>query len=117
MTEERECVCIKPKAVNADLWKNVGRTAVSVRKGILVEVEHLKAHRTKKEKKDMSHFEKFVTEGIEKADELAKEGAFLDEGFVAEARAKTLQQEKEEVYVVLQYSARFHWLGRTMEGL
>ena len=37
-----------------------------------MEVEHVKAHRTKKEKKDMSHFEKFVTEGNEKADELAK---------------------------------------------
>ena len=44
-----------------------------------------------KEKKDMSHFEKFVTEGNEKAGELAKEGAMLDEGFMAEARAKTMQ--------------------------
>ena len=34
-------------------------------------------------------FEKFVTEGNEKADELAKAGAMLDEGFMAEARAKT----------------------------
>ena len=38
----------------------------------LVEVEHVKAHHTKKEKKQKSHFEKFVTEGIKKADELAK---------------------------------------------
>ena len=52
--------------------QNLGRTALSGRRGILVEVEHVKAHRTKKEKKDMSHFEKFVTEGNEKADELAK---------------------------------------------
>ena len=29
----------------------------------------------------MSQFEKFVTEGNEKADELAKAGAMLDEGF------------------------------------
>ena len=35
-------------------------------------VEHVKAHRTKKEKKEMSHSENFVTEGNEKADELAK---------------------------------------------
>ena len=35
--------------------------------GILVEVEHVKAHRTKKEKKNVSHFEKFVTEGNERA--------------------------------------------------
>ena len=42
----------------------------------------------------MSHFEKFVIEGNEKADELAKAGAMMDEGFMAEARAKTLQQKK-----------------------
>ena len=71
-------------------------------RGILVEVEHVKAHRTKKEKQDMSHFESFVTEGNEKADELAKEGASLDGGFVAEARAETMQQEREEVYAALQ---------------
>ena len=37
-----------------------------------MEVEHVNAHRTKKEKEKMSQFEKFVTEGNEKADELAK---------------------------------------------
>ena len=68
-------------------------------------VEHVKAHRTKKEKKRMSHFEKFVTDGIEKADELAKAGAILDEGFMAETRAKTVQQEREEVC-----AASFHCL-------
>ena len=77
---------------------------------ILVEVEHVKAHRTKKEKKDMSHFEKFVTKGNEKADELANEGAVLDEGFMAEARPETMQQGREEVYAALQYAARFHHL-------
>ena len=39
------------------------------------------AHRTKKDKKEMSQFAKFVAEGNEKADELAKAGAMLDEGF------------------------------------
>ena len=77
-------------------------------KVILVEVEHVKAHRTEKDKKKMSHFVKFVTEGNEKADELAKEGAMLDEGFMAEARAKTMRQEREEVYAAVQYAASFH---------
>ena len=71
-------------------------------------MEHVKAHCTKQEKKYSSHFEKFVTEGNEKADELAKEGALLDEGFVAEARAETMQQKREEVYAALQYAASFH---------
>ena len=55
-----------------------------VSRDIVVEVEHVKAHRTKKDKKEMSHFEKFVIEGNEKADALAKAGAMLDEGFMAE---------------------------------
>ena len=32
----------------------------------------------------------------------------LDGGFKAEARAKTMQQEREEVYADLQYAASFH---------
>ena len=42
----------------------------------------------------MSQFEMFITEGNEKADDLAKTEAMLDEGLMAEARAKTMQQEK-----------------------
>ena len=68
---------------------------------IVVEVEHVKAHRTKKEKREMSHFEMFVTEGTEKTDELAKAGAMLDGGFMAEVRAKKVQQEREEVDAAL----------------
>ena len=37
-----------------------------------MEVEHVKAHRTKKEEEKMTQFEGFVTEGNEKADELGK---------------------------------------------
>ena len=54
----------------------------------------------------MSQFEMFATEGNEKADELAKAGAMLDECFLAEARAET----REEVHVALQYAASFHCL-------
>ena len=47
---------------------------------------------------------------MSKADEVAKEGATLDEGFMAEMRAKTVQQERDEVYAVLQYAVSFHCL-------
>ena len=51
---EREC--IKPKAGDADLWikiwEELHRLAA---RDIVVEVEHVKAHRTKKDKKEMSH--------------------------------------------------------------
>ena len=92
--------------------QNLGRTAWSGGK------RHSgTAHRTKKEKKYMSHCDKFVTEGNEKADELAKAGAMLDEGFMAEARAKAAQQEREEVYAALQYAASFHCLVEEWKGL
>ena len=42
--------CIKPRAGDAGLWKTVGKLHVLVERSILVEVEHVKAHRTKKEK-------------------------------------------------------------------
>ena len=64
----------------------------------------------------MSNFEKFVTEGNEKADELAKVGAMLDEGFMAEMRAKTVQQERErervEVHAASQCAATWWKNGR-----
>ena len=60
-----------------------------------MEAERAKAHRTKKKK----------------ADDLAKAGAMLDEGFIAEAGAKTMQQEREEVHAALQHAASFHCLA------
>ena len=71
----------------------------------------VKAHRTKNEKKNFSQFEKFVTEGNEKADELAKAGAMLDEGYMEEAEAETMQQEREEVHAALPCAASFHCLA------
>ena len=73
-------------------------------------MQHLNAHRIKNEKEKMTKLERFVTEDDEKPYELAKAGAMLDEGFMAEARAETMRQEREEVYVALQYAASFHCL-------
>ena len=64
----------------------------------------------KGKKENMSKFEKFVVEGDEKADDLAKTGAVLDERFMADARARTMQQEREDAYAALQYAACFHCL-------
>ena len=103
-----ESKCIKPRAGDADLWRKIWAELNGLaERCILVEVEHAKAHRTKKEKKHMSQFERFVTEARRR---LAKAGAMLDEGFMAEARAETMQQEKEEVYAALQCAASFHCL-------
>ena len=43
----------------------------------------------------MTKIEWFVTEGNEEADELAKAGAMLDEGLMAEVRAVAVKQERE----------------------
>ena len=45
----------------------------------------------------MTQFERFVIEGNEKADELAKEGAIMDEGFMAEVTAVTVKQDRGSV--------------------
>ena len=116
---ERECS--KPRAGDADLWKKIWEELHSfAARDIAVEVEHVKTHHTKKENKDMSHFEKFVTEGNEKADDLAKEGAMMDEGFMVVVRAETMQQEREEIHAALQNAASFHCLvqeWKDCEGL
>ena len=41
---------------------NFGKNCMVWQTGNLVEVEHVKAHRTKKEKTNMSQFDRFVTE-------------------------------------------------------
>ena len=85
-------------------------------KEIFLEVEHVKAHRTEKRKKEMTHFGKFVTDGNEKADELAKPGAMSNERFMAQTRAKRVQQEREEVYASLAVCSQLSLRGGGMEG-
>ena len=55
-----------------------------------------------KEKKQMSVFEKFIAEGNEK---LAKEGAMLDGGGMAQIRVTEVQQKREEVYAAWQHAS------------
>ena len=110
--EERENASNQELEV-ADFWMKIWEELHTMAaRDMAVEVEHVKAqaHRTKKEKKEMSHFERLVTEGNEKAHSLAKAGGLLDEGFMAEARAETIQQELEEVFAALQYAASFQCL-------
>ena len=58
----------------------------------------------------VSLFEKFITEGKEKAGEPAKEGAMMDGGGMARIRASTFQQQREEVCAAPHYAASFHCL-------
>ena len=109
---ERKCVDLK--AGDADLWINIWvKLQLLTLMEILVEVGHVKAHRTEKDKQEMSHFEKFVTDGNEEADELAKAGAMLDEGFMAQTRAKT----HEKMCTNLAACNQLSLLGGGMERL
>ena len=56
--------CIGPRAKDADLWILTWEELHRVhQEGILVEVEHVKAHRSKDEMHQMSLFKKFITGG------------------------------------------------------
>ena len=74
-----------------------------------MEVAHVKARRTKKEKRknDTKGSSPKVTRRL-----LAKAGAMMDDGFMAEARAETVKKEREEEYAALQYAASFRCLVR-----
>ena len=104
--------CIGSRAKDADLWIIIWEELHRVHpEGTRVEAQHFNAHRSKKEMQNRSLFEKFITGGIEKADELAKEGARLDGGDVAQVRAITIVQEGQEVYAALQCAAGFRLVG------
>ena len=51
------------------IWEEV---QLLTSKEIQVEVQHAKEHRTEKDKKDTTQFEKFAADGDEKAEELTK---------------------------------------------
>ena len=50
---------------------------------MLLEVEHVKAHRSMKKKLETSLSERFVTEGNQRAEAMAKVEAILDGGAMA----------------------------------
>ena len=52
----------------------------SSRRGVQLKVAPVKADRSKKEKWEMPLFERFVTKGSQRTDELAKDGAMVDGG-------------------------------------
>ena len=72
------------------IWEEV---RIIRQEGTRLEVRHVKAHRSKKEKQEMSLFERFVTEVNERAEELA-DGAMSDGGERAQMRASIVQQKK-----------------------
>ena len=95
----RREVCALAK--NADLWILIWEEVRRVHEeGSLPEVEHVAADRSLMEKQGLlTLFERFVTEGNEKADELAADGAKMDGGDMAQVTAITVQQKKRRRFV------------------
>ena len=61
--------CIDPKAGDADLWiKFWEELHLLTSKEVLVEVEHVKAHRTKKDRKETSQLRSLSLKATRKAD-------------------------------------------------
>ena len=83
----REEGWIGPKQKDADLWKTCWEVlSECAEKDWNLDVKHVKAHRTEKEKKIMTQIQEFV-EGNETADELAKAGADVDGVQMAAAKS------------------------------
>ena len=92
--------CIGPKAKDADLWMLNWEEVRRIHpEGILLEVEHVHARRSKKkEKQEMSLFDNFVTEGNERAGCVGKKrksnGGWRRHG--AQIGASTVQPKREK---------------------
>ena len=95
--------CVGPQSGKADLWIKIWEELDDLcSEEILIDFDHDKEHRTEEDRQHMSLCEKFITEGNEKADEM--------EDLWRRPRARTIQQQREEVYAALQYAASFHRL-------
>ena len=87
--------CSGPEAKNDDSWISNWEELHGIHpERIPVEVEHVKAHHSKKEKQQMSLFEHFITEGNRKADEPAKDGTMMGGRAMAQNRTNAVSQEK-----------------------
>ena len=63
----------------------------------------------------MPHFEKLKQCECDKWMHCERQGAMLDEGFVAEVTAETMQQGREDACAALQYAAIFHLKPKSTE--
>ena len=113
--------CIDPKAADADLWIKIWEELHPLTsKEILVEVEHVKAHRTKKDKNDMSQFERFVAEGKRMLMSWQRQEQCWTNDLWQKREQKLCSKSEKRCMQRLQYPASFHCLveeRKDCEGL
>ena len=99
-----------PKAGDADLWIKIWEELLlPTSKEKWVEVEHVKAHRTEKDKKEMSHMEKLITDGNEKGTSWQRQEQCRTKDSWRK-REQRQSSKREEVCAALQCAASFHCL-------
>ena len=97
------------------LWDEVCRVRME---GTLLKVEHVKAHRSKKEKQQISLFEKFChgERDMKKETSLQKmEQCWMEERWFRSGPAQS--NRKQEIYEALQYAFSFPLSGGRMARL
>ena len=93
----KESLMVCGRAKDADLWILMWEELLSPSRSHSGGGRARQSTPLKEGNVPMSLFEKFITEVNERADELAKEGAMLDGGAMAQVRASTVLQDREEV--------------------
>ena len=105
-----KCTC--PKVKDADVWNSFWEVVRqdSSRRNALLEVKHVKTHRSKKEKQELSSLRTIchgrLCEGGLKT--RRSHVGWMRDG--AKMRASTVQQKRGGVYAAVPYAARFHCL-------
>ena len=107
-----EMKCIDPKAGDADLWINIREELHHpISRDIVVEVEHVKAHRTKKDKREMSQFERSLSlRATRKRMSWQRQEQCWTKDLWRGSKSKDSAARKRKVFSALQYAASFHCL-------
>ena len=74
----------------------------------LLEVDTREGASLKERLQEMTLFKRYVAQGNDRADGLAKDGALLDGGEMAQIRDNTVQRRRERCPWLLQDTASFH---------
>ena len=108
--------CTGPSAGDADLWIGVWEELHCLRSKEIF-IEDTSRHIVRRRRGGKCRSLKNIPEGNEEADELAKEGGMSGGGFMAQARASTIQQEGEENERSLAVCSQFSLFGGRLEIL
>ena len=110
--------CIDPKAGDADLWIKIWEELhLLMSKEILVEVEHVKTHRTKKDKKDVAIIEILSLKAMRKRMSWQKQGQCWTKDSHGADESKNIPARTRRGVCSLAVCRQLSLLGGRMERL